>query len=317
MAGAFDLLLAVLIVWLGWRAVTDPDLLRAAMQFVALGLVLAIAWLRLAAPDLALAEAAVGSGLTGALLVTAVRGWRASEGTDAEERAASGWALPGSLPRLAAGATSLLLLGLLLLAVRGLPERSAGLTAEAAAALPASGVENPVTAVLLNFRAYDTLLEVAVLLVAVVGVWSLRRAPASLAREDPPFVLASLLGLVAPLLLIAGGYLLWIGAFAPGGAFQGGALLGGALVLLSLGGLGGALLARPALTRAVLVVGLLVFLAVAVGMLAWTGGLLRYPEPSAKAWILVVEAAGLLSIGATLGALFLGGRIERAHPGDG
>lgn len=35
---------------------------------------------------------------------------------------------------------------------------------------PPSGVGNPVTAVLLNFRAYDTLLEVAVLLAAVFAV---------------------------------------------------------------------------------------------------------------------------------------------------
>src|SRR5690242_11443125 len=33
-----------------------------------------------------------------------------------------------------------------------------------------SGVEHPVTAVLLNFRGYDTLLEVAVLLLALLGV---------------------------------------------------------------------------------------------------------------------------------------------------
>ena len=39
-----------------------------------------------------------------------------------------------------------------------------------------SGVRNPVTAVLLNFRGYDTLLEMGVLLVALLGVWSLGTA---------------------------------------------------------------------------------------------------------------------------------------------
>jgi hypothetical protein len=39
--------------------------------------------------------------------------------------------------------------------------------------LPVSGVSNPVTAVLLNFRAYDTLLELAVVLTAVLTVLTL------------------------------------------------------------------------------------------------------------------------------------------------
>ena len=37
------------------------------------------------------------------------------------------------------------------------------------AAMAQSGVDHPVTAVLLNFRAWDTLLELAVLLLALLG----------------------------------------------------------------------------------------------------------------------------------------------------
>jgi uncharacterized MnhB-related membrane protein len=75
-AAVFDGILSLLLVWLAWRAVNDRDLLRATVSFIALGLVLALTWFRLAAPDLALAEAAVGSGLTGALLLVALRRWR-------------------------------------------------------------------------------------------------------------------------------------------------------------------------------------------------------------------------------------------------
>ena len=39
--------------------------------------------------------------------------------------------------------------------------------------LEISGVSNPVTAVLLNFRAYDTLLELTVLLAAMLGILAL------------------------------------------------------------------------------------------------------------------------------------------------
>jgi uncharacterized MnhB-related membrane protein len=72
-AQVFDTVFAVLLVWLAWRAVRDADPLRAIIKFIVLGLMLALSWLRLGAPDVALAEAAVGSGLTGALLLVALR----------------------------------------------------------------------------------------------------------------------------------------------------------------------------------------------------------------------------------------------------
>ena len=72
----FDAVLALLLIWLAWRAVSDTDSLRAVVKFIVLGMVLALTWLRLGAPDVALAEAAVGSGLTGALLLVALRRWR-------------------------------------------------------------------------------------------------------------------------------------------------------------------------------------------------------------------------------------------------
>jgi energy-converting hydrogenase B subunit D len=40
--------------------------------FIAFGLLMALAWVRLGAPDVALAEAAIGAGLTGALLMAAL-----------------------------------------------------------------------------------------------------------------------------------------------------------------------------------------------------------------------------------------------------
>ena len=48
--------------------------------------------------------------------------------------------------------------------------------------LSASGVEHPVTAVLLNFRSYDTLLEIAVLVIAAMAGISMARTRS---LEDP------------------------------------------------------------------------------------------------------------------------------------
>jgi len=68
----FDGLLGCGLLWLAWQTLTSPDLFKAIVLFVAFGLLMALAWARLDATDVALAEAAIGAGLTGALLLTAL-----------------------------------------------------------------------------------------------------------------------------------------------------------------------------------------------------------------------------------------------------
>lgn len=312
MLRVFDGILLLVIVALAWRSLNDRDLFRGVIKFTALGLLIAVAWVRLRAPDVALAEAAVGSGLTGALILSALVRMRQ------REQGAKGEAIEGvnMTRRIPVGVLSLALLAALSWAVVSLPAQPAGLTEASLAKLSSSGVTNPVTAVLLNYRGYDTLLEVGVLLLAIVGVWSVRRGewPAADLRDRP--LLLSLLRVVLPVLVLAAGYLLWIGAFAPGGAFQGGALLGGALVLATLAGLARRVANRTALLRAGLVLGVLVFATVSAITLLLTGGLLQYPPGSGGAWIMVIESAGLISIGLTLGLLYLGGRPAEDQPGS-
>ena len=71
-----DIFLCVLLIGLAVRTLFSPTLFQGVMFFVVFGLVMALAWARLHAPDIALAEAALGAGITGALLFTAVRGLR-------------------------------------------------------------------------------------------------------------------------------------------------------------------------------------------------------------------------------------------------
>jgi energy-converting hydrogenase B subunit D len=68
----FDMLLAPLLLWIAWRALWVAELFRAVVLFIVFGLVMTLAWVRLDAPDVALAEAAIGAGLTGALLLDAL-----------------------------------------------------------------------------------------------------------------------------------------------------------------------------------------------------------------------------------------------------
>ncbi len=72
-----DLTLAAALLFTGWRTLAAPDLFKAVVLFIVFGLFMALAWARLEAPDIALAEAAIGAGLTGALLLDALGHLRA------------------------------------------------------------------------------------------------------------------------------------------------------------------------------------------------------------------------------------------------
>lgn len=307
---ALDLLLAGGMLALAALALGARDRFATVVLFIVFGAVVALAWARLAAPDVALAEASVGAGVTGALLLSA---WRHMERRRAPRPAPAPAGAPGLGTLLAGGLAAgvTLALGAALLA---LPRPGPGLGAAVAEALPRSGVENPVTAVLLNLRAYDTLLEVAVLLAAVAVAWL---GPARPAPRDPAFLGPLFLGfarLVLPALVVVAGYLLWIGAFAPGGAFQGGAVLASAGILALLGRLHAPAPAALPWTRLALALGLGVFTLAALLAAPLGGGILRYPEAEAKTWIIAIEAALTLSIGATLAALLLGGEPANTGP---
>ena len=69
----FDVLLIAFLILLAWQAISGTSLFRSVVVFIAYGLMMALAWVRLGAPDIALAEAAIGAGLTSALLLAAVR----------------------------------------------------------------------------------------------------------------------------------------------------------------------------------------------------------------------------------------------------
>ncbi|TWU22515.1 putative monovalent cation/H+ antiporter subunit B [Novipirellula galeiformis] len=65
-----DITLCGSLIWLACQTLATADLFKAIVLFIMLGLVMALAWARLDAPDIALAEAAIGAGLTGALLLS-------------------------------------------------------------------------------------------------------------------------------------------------------------------------------------------------------------------------------------------------------
>lgn len=299
-----DLSLALLLLGLGAAAVGTRDLRRGVALFIAFGLLVALVWARLRAPDLALAEAVIGAGVSGALLLAALRDEAPPE-LQLARRQPSGLARwPLWLLNLGSLGLAFMLGWALLVALAS--SDGVRLADLAMINLEHSGVSNPVTAVLLNYRAYDTLLELGVVLAAVLGVLALGPARRRVRPAGP--VLRGLIRLLLPLLIITAGYLLWIGATAPGGAFQAGATLAAAAVLLRLGGDAGAGLPGVFGQRWLLTLGIAAFVLVGLGVSADGGTFLAYPRDWAGALILVIEAAATLSIACALALAYLGGR---------
>jgi multisubunit Na+/H+ antiporter MnhB subunit len=304
-----DVVLAIAVVGLAACALFVRERISSVVFFLVFGLVLALAWARLGAPDVALAEAAIGAGLTGALLLDAVRrppATREPVESRGRRRAAVLVAVALAVPLAVLLAAAALDLG-----------RSPGLGAQVQQALPGTGVDHPVTAVLLDLRSYDTLLEIAVLLVAALAVLALHAdddlADVPLPPPAEP-VLGGLVRVAVPVSVVLGGWLLVLGTSGPGGAFQAGALLAGALVLLRLAGTRSPAPGRRSL-RLLLVAGLAVFLAVALGTALLGEGLLVLDPVWAKTAILLIEAALTVSIAVTLAELYVADQPSGAEPG--
>ncbi|ANF25324.1 hydrogenase subunit MbhD domain-containing protein [Stutzerimonas stutzeri] len=291
----FDGVLGLLLLGLAFGALHGRNLYTSVLLFIAFGLALALIWARLGAADLALAEAAIGAGLTGVLLFTAL----ARQPGPADLPDATGTRL-----RLGAAAVVLPMLILLVQGLAPLSEIEPRMPALITRHLDETGVSHPVTAVLLNYRAWDTLLELAVLLLALLGARQLGPRPLDLAEPWP--LLRAWARVLAPLLVLAAGYILWRGASAPGGAFQAGALLASGVVLLRLSCLVPRLRWSFTPLRLLVLGGLLVFIGVAL-MTAWLGeGWLTYPSGAAKLLIVLIESVATLSIAASLSLLVVG-----------
>ena len=255
----FDGVLGLLLLGLAFGALHGRNLYTSVLLFIAFGLALALIWARLGAADLALAEAAIGAGLTGVLLFTAL----ARQPGPADLPDATGTRL-----RLGAAAVVLPMLILLVQGLAPLSEIEPRMPALITRHLDETGVSHPETAVLLNYRTWDTLLELAVLLLALLGARQLEPRTVDLAEPWP--LLRAWARVLAPLLVLAAGYILWRGASAPGGAFQAGALLASGVVLLRLSGLVPRFRWSFTPLRLLLLGGLLVFIGVAL-MTAWLG----------------------------------------------
>jgi len=309
MIAALNTMLAMLILGLAAWTVIARGTFAAAVGFVAFGMTLTLAWVQLQGVDVALMEGAIGGGLTGAMLILAAGRLRATEAAARAER-------PGPRIRIAAAVVAACLTAALAAAVLALPSPAPTLAHATADNLAATGVGNPITGVLMAFRAMDTLLEAIVVLFTVIGVWSLAPdgawggRPGRLHRVDPNTILAYLARVLPPIGIVVSVYIFWIGAELPGGKFQSASILAAMWLLVVMAGLTDAPpISRPSL-RLALIGGPVVFIAIGAAGVVTAGEFLAYPDGFAKPLIKVIEFALLPSLALAL-ALILAGAPKR------
>jgi multisubunit Na+/H+ antiporter MnhB subunit len=302
---ALDISLAVLVLAVAVWTIVSREAFAAVVGYVAYGLLVSLVWVRLFAVDVALTEAAIGSGVTGVLLISAAVRLRGTEAAVAAE-----W--PGAGSRLLAAALCVVVTAALAAVVLMMPDPGATLAPEAARHLAETGLGNPVTAVLMAFRALDTMLEKVVLFLAVIGVWSLaadgnwggiagpRRATH---RQGALVFLAQLL---PPVGIVVAIHIVWVGANEPGGAFQGGAILAAMWLIVIMARLAEAPAIGGRRLRLALIAGPAVFLAVGLLGFAVADAFLAYPAGLAKPLIVLIEVFMTLSIAVSLPMLVLG-----------
>lgn len=298
-----DALIAVAILAVALATVAARGTFTAVALFIAYGLLLSFAWVRLGAMDIALTEAAIGAGLSGALLLGAAARVRRRATTEARP----GRAMTAAIAIGCAGVTAALAAAILLL-----PDPAPSLAPQVAAHVATTGLGNPVAAVLMSFRALDTLLESAVLVLAVIAAWSLAPeggwggppGPARPLFPDGPVAL--LARLLPPLGILVAVHVLWIGKDAPGGKFQAAAILAAMWMLAWLAGRAAPPPISARWLRLAVAAGPALF--IVIGLVGWLtqGAFLAYPPGLALPIIIVLEIALTASIAVALTLLVLG-----------
>ncbi len=190
------------------------------------------------------------------------------------------------------------------------PVHGNGLHALVMSELERTGVSNPVTAVLLNYRAYDTFIEFAVFLCVAVAVLPyVLDVGNTVQKLSPESQVLGIAKVFVPLSIVMAGYMLWIGSSRPGGAFQAASLLAGCLVLLSLANFNRVNFAGTSI-RWLLSAGLLSFCLVISALLLRHEGFIVLPPNLAGMYILLIEFFATFAISVTLFLCF-----ESIHKG--
>ena len=225
--------------------------------FMAYSSVMAIVWVLLESPDLAITEAAVGAGVTSVLFFITLRRIHAIGKPEKEEYDATlreiyshkSVLLFNKAYKIAAVLLCAAIISLMIMTVSYLPkfgEASNPYNNEVSERYLEKGMEetgavNAVTGMILDYRAFDTFGESCVLFIAAACVLILLRDDKKSITIDniqnerfepvSDDILQYAARFLFPAIMIFGVYIILNGHLSPGGGFSGGAVMGAGLIL--------------------------------------------------------------------------------------
>jgi multisubunit Na+/H+ antiporter MnhB subunit len=165
-------------------------------------------------------------------------------------------------------------------------------------------ISHDVTAVLLDFRSLDTLLEVAVIVMALVGIKALSPHFRYRPRSFEMMMTNTYVALVFPIIVITALYILNSGTYQSGGAFAASALLAGGFIIIRLTKPTHLRHLKETHLRFIYCVGLLFF--ILIGLLSlFYGNFMQYPHTYSYWLIFCIEAMLTLSLSVILATYFI------------
>jgi len=249
-------ILLVFLVVAALAACLAKQLMATIIIFAAYCTVKSIVWIMLAAPDLAITEAAVGTGISSILFFVVLKHVLVVKKEHLELEECKSRQKPKRdsgffryFYKTACISIGLGLTGVLVYTASALPpfgDPSNPTNNEVPRKFIEDGIQdtgalNVVASMLFDYRAFDTLGEACVLIAAVCAVLILLRYDGPLHTfhafrrefEEPrqDIIIKYMSFLLVGMIMIFGGYVILNGHLTPGGGFSGGAILGASLVL--------------------------------------------------------------------------------------
>jgi multicomponent Na+:H+ antiporter subunit B len=131
------------------------------------------------------------------------------------------------------GVSAVFILTILNILIKNMPQTITRAGDELLKLNSSDGVANAVTTVVVYFRGFDTLGEIAVLFIASLGIGFILKDTTKIeSNEESNFMLKTGAKLLSPIILIFGLYIMIYGHLSVGGGFQGGVIISSGILLL-------------------------------------------------------------------------------------
>lgn len=231
-----EILLLTLVFIFGFCALYITDLMNAAIVFGAYSFLMCLIWTGMGAVDVAFTEAAVGAGVSTVFLIACIYNTQRTIRYNA-------WDI--SL-KVFAGIICVIVGALLISAIPDFPQwgdPSSPANNNVSKyyvehSISDTHVPNVVTAVLADYRSFDTMMETGVVFVAGLAIFSLlrrRKRQKSVPYDDSSSLVVRIGSkIMIPFMQIFSLYVVAHGHYSPGGGFQGGVILGASVILLAM-----------------------------------------------------------------------------------